>query len=163
MSSLFFSHDLFNFMSFVFEGWFIQSFLQHHLFYIWNVNGNWGVFCEMSTKRNPGSPQGDKKRPLILKWDWMAQIRVGMVCFALAPDTYGDTWTRVGVTLLLIRAAIHQHSFSLWCDFQHVVPQGELVWRTLTSGCLLPLGKSVFAYYRPQCFKDANCQCAKFH
>lgn len=108
--SLFFSHDLFNFMSLVFEGWFILSLLQHHLFYIWNVNGNRGVFCEMSAKWNPGSHQDDKKRPLILKWDWTMQICVGMVCFALAPNMYGETCTRVGVTSLLIRATIYQHS-----------------------------------------------------
>lgn len=110
MSSLFFSYDLFNFMSLVFEGWFILSLLPHHLFYIWNVNGNRGVFCEMSTKRNPGSPQDGKTRPLVLKWDGTMQIHVGMACFSLAPGMYGDACTRVGVTSLLIRATIHQHS-----------------------------------------------------
>lgn len=101
--SLFFSHDLLNCMSLIFEGAFIPSLLQHHLFYIWNLSGNWGVFCEMSANQNPGSHRDDKKSPVTLKWDVTVQIRVGMVTFAPV----------LGRSQLLLRTAIHQRSLSL--------------------------------------------------
>lgn len=82
--------------------------LQHHLFYIWIVSDDEGVFCEMSARKNPGSYWDDKKRPLIL--NWTVQIPVGRVCFGLSPHPYGDTCARVGVPSLLTKATINLHS-----------------------------------------------------
>lgn len=96
-------------LSLVCGEWFLfLSPLQHHLFYIWSVSDDEGVFCEMSARKNPGSYWDDKKRPLIL--NWTTQIPVGRVCFALSPHTYGDTCARVGVPSLLTKPTINLHS-----------------------------------------------------
>lgn len=49
----------------------------------------------------------------------------------------------------------------LWCDFKQMVLQEEGVWRTLTSGCLLPLGKSTFVSYRSQWPKEEKLSMSK--